>query len=207
MATDAAIQTLKRRLVDARVFLTFDDGPSAEWTPQVLDVLLVHNARATFFVVGCRALKHAALLRRIAAAGHEIGNHTFSHRHPWSLSGIAARREVRAGSQAVSDVIGRQPKWFRPPHGRLRRCMAEEAAGIDQTTALWSISAIDWGWLATTDGISRRLDRVGVGDIVLMHDAVGKRNRPDKLLAVLPKFLSTLSRRELRSVTLSQDAE
>ena len=180
-----------------RIFLTFDDGPDPEWTPRVLDLLAANGARATFFVIGRAAQAHAAVVRQIAAAGHEIANHSWSHRHPWSMSARAARGEVRAGAAAIADLMGRAPKHFRPPHGRLRRCMIDEAEENGQQVALWSLSAVDWGPLGYASGIAARLGKAKAGDIVLMHDGGRGINRPKELVPVLPGFLAALARRRL----------
>jgi peptidoglycan-N-acetylglucosamine deacetylase len=179
------------------VYLTFDDGPDGEWTPRVLDVLAAAQARATFFVVGRAAQAVPALLRRIAAEGHEVGNHTYSHRHPWTMRAATARREVRDGAAAISDALGRAPRYYRPPHGRMRRCMVEEAQLAGQGIVLWSLSAIDWGPLGRAARIAARLKAVAPGDIVLMHDGRRSRNRPDELVRVLPGFLADLRKRVL----------
>jgi peptidoglycan-N-acetylglucosamine deacetylase len=179
------------------VYLTFDDGPDARWTPRILDILAQTNVRATFFVVGRCALGEAALVRRVAANGHELGNHTWSHCHPWTMLSPTARKEVQDGAAAIADLIGRAPKFFRPPHGRLRRCMIEEAERGGQTLVLWNRSAVDWGPLGSARGIAQRLGAAQAGDIVLMHDGGRGINRPDELVKVLPEFLSNLGRRGL----------
>lgn len=180
-----------------RVYLTFDDGPDEQWTARILDLLAEANMRATFFVVGRQARAQAPLVRRIAAQGHEIGNHSWSHRHPWTMLPRAARREVHDGAAAIADIIGRGPRFFRPPHGRLRRCMIEAAASRDQQLVLWNRSAVDWGPLGSARGIAARLGGVSAGDIVLMHDGGGGINRPFELVKALPSFLADLSRRGL----------
>lgn len=179
------------------MYLSFDDGPDARWTPLILDLLAQANARATFFVVGRPAREQASLVRRIAACGHEIGNHTWSHRHPWTMLPSVARQEVRDGAAAIADSIGRAPEFFRPPHGRLRRCMIEEAERGGQSLVLWNRSAVDWGPRGSARGIAARLGAAQAGDIVLMHDGGRGINHPDELVKVLPEFLSSLSRRGL----------
>lgn len=177
-----------RRLASrtSQIYLTFDDGPDPEWTPRFLDVLEAAGARATFFVVGHAARRYRTLLRHVAAAGHAIGNHTYTHRHPWTLTPSDARREVEDGSAAIADVLGEAPRLFRPPHGRLRPTMAEAARAQGQRTVLWSLSAHDWGPLARTPRIESRLARAKAGDIVLMHDGRNHRNRPWETLHALP---------------------
>jgi peptidoglycan/xylan/chitin deacetylase (PgdA/CDA1 family) len=110
-----------------RLHLTFDDGPDPMWTPRLLDVLDQVGAKATFFVIGSQARRRPELTRRIARAGHAIGNHTMTHAHPWTMGSTRAIAEVRNGAIAIADVLGALPKYFRPPHGAKRRCMIEAA--------------------------------------------------------------------------------
>lgn len=100
------------------VYLTFDDGPDPEWTPRVLDVLWQAGAEATFFAIGQQVQRAPELIRRVHTAGHAIGNHTYSHRHPWFMTSRTARAQVRDGAKALSDVLGVAPRFYRPPHGR-----------------------------------------------------------------------------------------
>jgi peptidoglycan/xylan/chitin deacetylase (PgdA/CDA1 family) len=141
-------------------------------------------------------------VRRAAAEGHEIGNHSFAHRHPWLISARTAREEVRNGSAVLSEVLGRAPRFFRPPHGRMRACMNDEAQRSGQATVLWDLSAIDWGPLGRAPRIARRLASIEASDIVLMHDGRNEHNRPDELLQVLPALLVSLRERGLCSVAL-----
>lgn len=184
------------------LYLTFDDGPDAAWTPRVLDVLAAAQVRATFFVIGACAQRRPNLVRRAHAEGHEIGNHTFAHRHPWTMSVEAARRQVRDGAAAIEDVLGVAPRFYRAPHGRDRRCMTEEAQACGETSVGWDISAIDWGWLGRADGIACRLQRATAGNVVLMHDGANRHNHPEELLRVLPGFLEHLRRRDLHPAIL-----
>jgi peptidoglycan/xylan/chitin deacetylase (PgdA/CDA1 family) len=188
------------------VFLTFDDGPDPDWTPQILDLLSQANARATFFVIGEQALRAPALVRRIVAEGHAVGNHTFSHRHPWVMSEAQAAAQVQDGCSAISEVLGQTPRFYRAPHGRQRRCMTQAAAACGEITVDWQLSAVDWGPLGTAARIAARLARVAANDIVLMHDGRNRHNRPDELLRVLPAFLDELSNRGLRPIALSEES-
>lgn len=187
---------------DRRIYLTFDDGPDAVWTPRMLDILERGGVRATFFVIGRAARERAALVQRTAQAGHEIENHSWSHRHPWTLSCAAARREVCDGAAAVADLVGRAPRYFRPPHGRLRRCMIEAAQEGGQQVALWSLSAVDWGPLGIASRIAARLHAAQPGQIVLMHDGGRGINKPRELDRVLPDFLQALAQRGLTTALL-----
>jgi peptidoglycan/xylan/chitin deacetylase (PgdA/CDA1 family) len=185
-----------------RVYLTFDDGPDPEWTPRVLDALDQAQVKATFFAIGEQARRAPDVMRRIHSAGHAIGNHTYSHRHPWFMSQRTARAQVRDGAKALIDVLGVAPRFYRPPHGRQRACMSDEAQRCGERVVLWNVSAVDWGPLGGAEGIEKRLDAVKDGDIVLMHDGRNQHNRPDQLLQVLSLFLRKLSDRGLRAELL-----
>ena len=185
-----------------RVYLTFDDGPDPQWTPRVLDVLATAGVPATFFVIGSAARREPALVRRAAAEGHEIANHTFGHRHPWFIGTTQARRQVSEGAQAIEDILGRAPRFYRSPHGRNRACMTEEAGERGEATVMWDLSAIDWGFMGRAERIATRLQRVRPGHIVLMHDGRNRHNRPDQLIQVLPGFLQELKRRQLTASLL-----
>lgn len=186
------------------VYLTFDDGPDPRWTPQILAVLAAAQVRATFFAIGACARRWPQLLREVSAGGHEIANHTFEHRHPWTMSAAAARRQVIDGANAIADVLGRAPRFYRPPHGCHRRCMVEAARECGETAVHWDISAVDWGWFGRAERIAQRLRRVCAGNIVLMHDGANRHNHPEELLRVLPRFIEELQRRNLRAVPLGQ---
>ncbi len=182
-----------------RIYLTFDDGPDREWTPRILDLLGDEGMQATFFMIGQQAQLAPDLVQRVAADGHAIGNHTYSHRHPWLMSRRAARAEVSDGATALGDMLGHAPCLYRPPHGRRRACMIDEARRHGEHLVMWHLSAVDWGMLGSAQGIERRLSRVRPHDVVLMHDGRNRHNRPDQLLEVLPPFLRELARRGLRS--------
>lgn len=186
------------------VYLTFDDGPDPHWTPRILDVLGAAQMRATFFAIGECARRAPELVRRARAEGHEIANHTFAHRHPWTMGAATARRQVRDGAAVLEDILGCAPRFYRAPHGRDRRCMTDAARECGETAVGWSLSAVDWGWLGTADRIARRLRRVAAGDIVLMHDGANQHNHPEELLRVLPGFLDELQRRNLQPAALRQ---
>jgi len=97
-----------------RIALTFDDGPS-EWTPAVLDLLAEHEARATFFLIGARVRERPDDARRIAADGHEVGSHTFTHPRLTEIGDEEVRAEILGGVEAVAEVLGERPRLFRAP--------------------------------------------------------------------------------------------
>lgn len=183
--------------INNRICLTFDDGPDPHYTQKILDVLADYDVKASFFVVGEAAEQFPHLVQKMLAAGHSIGNHTYSHRHPWLMSSAAAKMEVTRATNIIHNITGTPLRWFRPPFGRLRTAMRQQAHTEHMATVLWSHSIIDWGKLGTKTGIARRLDCIKAGDIVLMHDGKRKHNHPEIMLQCLPAFLRSLSDRSL----------
>ncbi len=183
-----------RRLPDnlSRICLTFDDGPDPNYTPRVLDALAEADVRATFFVVGSAAVRDPQLVRRALAEGHEVANHTWSHAHPRLLPATQVQHEVAAANHAIADIVGKAPRYFRPPFGHMRRSMVDAAHTLGQAVVLWSLSGKDWGPMGRASMIARRVARARAGDIILLHDARWRYNRPWETLKVLPEALARL---------------
>jgi peptidoglycan/xylan/chitin deacetylase (PgdA/CDA1 family) len=186
------------------ICLTFDDGPDPVYTPKILAVLGDYQAKATFFVVGEAARQFPQLIEQILKAGHAIGNHTQSHQHPWLMSAARARQQVIQANQVLQDITGEAPRWFRPPFGRLRAAMQQQAQTEQLTTVLWSRSMMDWGGYGTKAGISRRLAAITAGDIVLLHDGRPDHNCPGMTYQCLPQFLRTLADKSMVARSLDE---
>src|SRR3954447_4853145 len=119
--------------------LTFDDGPNPRYTAHVLETLGAHGIHATFFLIGVNAQRHADLAMATVAAGHEIGNHTLNHRTLMEHSTAIISGEVSGGSDAIRNITGVTPRWFRAPRGRLTGTALAEAAQLGQDVAMWSV--------------------------------------------------------------------
>ena len=98
-----------------KVILTIDDGPDPRFTPEVLDILKKHEAKATFFIVGNAARRHPALIRRIIAEGHEIANHTMTHSNLERTPHDGVVREITGAQSLLHAMTGSEPRYFRPP--------------------------------------------------------------------------------------------
>jgi peptidoglycan/xylan/chitin deacetylase (PgdA/CDA1 family)/glycosyltransferase involved in cell wall biosynthesis len=180
----------------AEICLTFDDGPHPEHTPALLDMLQKLGVRATFFLVGERAAAHPDLVRRIVAEGHEIGNHTWSHQHPLTLSSAEFVSEVRRADALLAELSGRSPALFRPPHGKLTAWQMCQAWRLRQTIVLWNHDPKDYARTSADDLASYFQNQPPQGgDIVLMHD-----NHPHAAL-VLPGLVGEVKRRRLSFTT------
>jgi len=183
------------------VALTFDDGPSSEITPQVLDILRDKDAKATFFLVGRKVEQHPDLARRMAREGHAIGNHTYSHPPLFCfLSPRRLREEIERAQEAIGRVTGAAPRHFRSPVG-LRHPILKLAlrrAALD--LVLWRLRTYDT-LSPKPEALRRRiLDRVRPGAIVLLHDRRGPGAAA--MLAALPDVIDGLRARGYRLVTV-----
>jgi peptidoglycan-N-acetylglucosamine deacetylase len=160
-----------------RVALTFDDGPTEQFTAHVLDVLDRFGVQATFFVIGEAALLHPDLVRRARDAGHEIQNHSQDHLSAALLDRAGVRAAMERGADTVERIAGRRPRWYRPPRGEVTSATVLAARQTGHTVALWSLMRDDHGELADDDaaGVGRHL-RAGVrpGDVVDLHDGIGR---------------------------------
>ncbi|MET8763478.1 polysaccharide deacetylase family protein [Lentzea sp. NPDC004782] len=176
------------------VALTFDDGPGP-YTAQLLTNLEQYNAHATFFVVGQNATYNADLVHRAAAAGHEIGNHSWSHPSLPKLSDKDVRDQFDRTDQAVGKATGARPALVRPPYGALNDTV-RAAAG--RPLILWSVDTEDWKYRDSAVVTKAVLDRTKPGDIVLMHDI------HQTSVDAVPAILAGLQDRGYRFVTVSQ---
>ncbi|UCH34164.1 MAG: polysaccharide deacetylase family protein [Armatimonadota bacterium] len=194
---------------DPLIALTFDDGPSREWTPAILDTLQLHDVAATFFVVGEQARKHPDLLLRAAAQGHCIGSHADRHTNLTLLTTDGVLQQVDAATKAATSATGRATRLFRPPYGSYDRRLIELLDRRGLTMVLWSVDAMDW-WLRDADRIARRVTpRLFPGCIILLHDARGDRLRvgsSDRAATVeaLPQLIAGARARGYRFVTIKE---
>ena len=148
------------------VALTFDDGPS-KFTPQILDCLAAHNAKATFFVVGTNTNANPAIVKRAYDMGMEIGNHTMHHKNLKTLGAEGIRSELNSASSAILAACGKRPTLIRPPYGNYNRTVSSVADG---PLILWSIDTLDWKTRNADKTVQSILSNVKDGSIILMHD-------------------------------------
>ncbi|MEV7806241.1 polysaccharide deacetylase family protein [Microbispora sp. NPDC088329] len=189
------------RHVDCRkhkcVALTFDDGP-AEYTGHVLDLLAAHHARATFFLLGQMITNETRdFVRRMAAEGHEIGNHSWDHASLAGLSPDALRHELDRTQDAVRKVTGVRMRLMRPPYGATNQTVDNETKQTGLAQILWAVDTLDWLNRNPTV-IAQRSAAAKPGDIVLMHDI-----HPTTVQA-LPRLLDELDHKGFTYVTVSE---
>lgn len=150
-----------------RVALTFDDGPDGKVTPQILSVLKMYEAKATFFMIGKNVSKNQAIVKQIVEEGHEIGNHTWNHPKLTQLSKVSVKQEVDRTSNAIYEAIGQNPTVFRPPYGATNE---QVISVISMPSILWSIDTLDWKHRKAEKILSYVKASAKDGSIILMHD-------------------------------------
>jgi peptidoglycan/xylan/chitin deacetylase (PgdA/CDA1 family) len=173
----------------SEVALTFDDGPDPRFTGAILDLLRDHGVVATFFCTGMNAAAHPDLVARMAAEGHTVGNHTWSHPYLPELARDEVLRQVEATNDAVARVTGGAPVLARPPYGARTADVLEWLAGQGMTTVLWDVDPDDWASPGTAAIVDAVATRTRPGSVVLMHDGGGDRWQT---VAALPAVLAGL---------------
>ncbi|MEU3532717.1 polysaccharide deacetylase family protein [Streptomyces murinus] len=170
------------------VGLTFDDGPSNDHTPAVLNALRQNGLRATMFNEGQYAASYPAQVKAEIDAGMWVGNHSYTHPHLTQLSQAQIDSEVSRTQQAVASAGGGTPKLFRPPYGETDATLKGIEAKYGLTEVIWDIDSGDWNG-ASTDAIVQAVSRLGNGQVILMHEW------PANSLAAIPLIAQNLASR------------
>ncbi|MDA7865545.1 polysaccharide deacetylase family protein [Akkermansiaceae bacterium] len=153
------------------VAMTFDDGPHPQNTPRLLDILRTRNIKATFYVIGGNVDRYPHIVRRIVAEGHEIGNHTYTHRKLTSLGDSEVRKEMRRTEDAIVRAAAVRPRTMRPPYGALlQRQRSLIFSDFTYPTIMWSVDPNDWKRPGPSVVRSRILSGAHNGAIILAHD-------------------------------------
>jgi peptidoglycan/xylan/chitin deacetylase (PgdA/CDA1 family) len=189
------------------VAITIDDGPDPEVTPRVLDILACYGASATFFCIGQRAEQYAGCVRACVAAGHAIENHSYHHRHNFSLLGPGGmHREIARAQRALAELSGTPPLFFRAPAGLRNPFLDPVLQRLQLQLASWTRRGFDTVQ-EDADRVLARLTRgLAAGDILLLHDGHAARTRSGTplILEVLPRLLESIRQQSLTAVTLRQ---
>jgi cellulose synthase/poly-beta-1,6-N-acetylglucosamine synthase-like glycosyltransferase/peptidoglycan/xylan/chitin deacetylase (PgdA/CDA1 family) len=190
------------------IALTFDDGPDPTWTPRVLAVLARYHAHATFFQIGSKVNQYPQISRRVLAAGHEIGSHTFTHIEaagtpPWRLNA-----ELTLTGNAIAAATGRRPELLRPPYSSTPDAVRDrDFAALRQIGAAGYLIVLtdhdtnDWRRPGVNAIVSAAQPARGAGAVVMMHDSGGNRAQT---VAALETLLPQMQARGYRFVTISE---
>lgn len=172
----ANAKVLKKADTDKkRIALTFDDGPSKSNTVAILNVLKEYEIQATFFVIGENAEKDPDRIRSIFDAGHEIGNHTYSHIYISKVPESTLRNEIEKTENILMKITGERPHVFRPPGGFYNDASLAVLDSLGYKCVLWSVDTRDWS-MPKSDTVATQVQESATkGDIILFHDLEDKR--------------------------------
>jgi nucleoside-diphosphate-sugar epimerase/peptidoglycan/xylan/chitin deacetylase (PgdA/CDA1 family) len=181
----------------AQIAITVDDGPDPVYTPQILDILRDHDAKATFFVVGGAAEQYPDLVKRMQKEGHEVGSHSYSHPYFNQLSWSGAAQEITMTRWVLDRILGERCRLFRPPHGKLSLRSLIPAWAAGQRVVMWNVDLKDYR--ASTGDVEAQLDRTSFssGDIILYHGI------NDAALTALPRVIEAARENGRETVTIS----
>ena len=184
-----------------KIAITFDDGPHPRLTQEILDILAEYSVHATFFMVGVNVMNYPDAARAVIAAGHEVGNHTYSHRHMQKMSEYQVAAELGGCEDALEELCEYRPHLFRPPEGAINTYVRHCSDRYDYTLILWSLDTRDWENKNTEQIVDEVISKVCPGDIILMHDYIGRGSKtPEALRILLPQLMEA----GFEPVTVSQ---
>ncbi len=188
------------------VALTFDDGPNEPYTGQILNILKARGVKATFFVIGENALQFPDAVRREAAEGMEIGNHSYNHGSMVRARNATIDWQINQTQEVIQRLVGFEPIWFRPPHGFRDVRLFSKTRHDDLAVVEWSNMPRDWTRPGADVIVERTLRHLKPGDIILLHDGDNVYVGGDRsqTVAALPHIIDGIQARGLRCVTLSE---
>lgn len=203
-----AIGVFRKGNHSKQVALTFDDGPDPTYTPQLLDLLRKHGAKATFFVLGSKAERYPELIKRIHDDGHQIGIHNYSHKSNWFMSPWSVRKQqADRSAEIVASITGTKPVIYRPPWGVLS--LFDLFLLKSYKVVLWSVMPKDWRSSVGRTKLKHRLvTGIQEGSVVLLHDSGetfgADSDAPGYMLDALDEVLAHLTERGLAPVRVDE---
>lgn len=183
------------------IAFTFDDGPHPHYTDEILSILEKENVRATFFEIGVNIAEYPEITRRVAAAGHEIGNHSYTHPIGRATDPSIWEEEIRKTDVLLAELGIEKPTLFRPPQGKCPTGLTELLASTNKIAILWNIDTRDWEHRSTDEIIKEVEGNLRGGDIVLFHDFVSAESTT---IPAIKKLIPALKQRGYQFVTVSE---
>ncbi len=193
---------------DKIVAITFDDGPSEQWTPQILDELKAAGVKATFFMLGEHVEQYSDIARRVAEEGHEIGNHTYDHRGLLYFTPQELEQEIRDTERIIRDATGLSTVYFRPPKAWITAVEKKQLKEMGYQVVLWTLNSKDWVTFDDKYIAKYLLKHIQPGDIILFHDSGGvfhiDQGDREETVKTLPILFKGLQQKGYRCVTISE---
>ncbi|RUS48630.1 polysaccharide deacetylase family protein [Cohnella sp. AR92] len=200
-------RVFRRGKAEKEIAITFDDGPDPVYTPQLLDLLKKHDAKATFFVVGENAENNPEIIRRMYEEGHSLGIHNYVHRSNWIMSPRTVKKQVQRTSDVLFEITGRRPIYYRPPWGILNLFDYRQLRHYQ--IVLWSGMFGDWKEKAGVGKLYHKMRRqLAPGEVFVLHDCGrtfgADENAPANMIAALARILEDGDRMGLRYVGIGE---
>lgn len=193
---------------DKEIVLTFDDGPNPEYTEEILDILNEYQVKASFFVIGNKAIQNQDIVERIHRDGHEIGIHTFSHPKTNGMSEERLKLELNGAQRVIQGITGHTTSLYRSPYGdEEAKFMPSHFQKLEDVTELgyitvnYDIDSKDWKLRDSEAIVENVMNQASSGDIILLHDGGGDRQAT---LAALPEIIEQLQNQGYTFVTTSE---
>lgn len=202
MRLDGATLIAQVDVPDRAIAFTFDDGPDPLYTPQILDIFRETGGRATFFMIGQMMERHPEIVRAVADAGHEIGNHTWSHPKLTEIGAEARQRELADTDRLIREMAGRAPASFRPPYFDMDGDVAAlcDRFGYRMFGAV-NTDARDWDMPGVEHIVASTRASIASGSVLLFHDGFGDRSQTVAAVRILT---AELAAQGFRFVTVSE---
>jgi len=188
-----AVDTSEKKLA-----ISFDAAWGADRTERLLEILKKHNVKTTFFLTGIWVQEYPEMVKKIAAAGHEIGNHSSTHPHCAALSPKEIAKEIQETEEMIYNLTGKRTRLFRPPFGEYNNKVIKTAESLGYQVVQWSVDSLDWMDIGKEQIIERVLKQAHPGAIVLFHN--NAKYTPD----ALPVILEHLQEQGYKIVPISE---
>ncbi|MCM3652951.1 glycosyltransferase [Metabacillus litoralis] len=192
---------------EKEIVLTFDDGPDPKYTESILEILKQYQVKASFFVIGNKAIQNQDIVERIYRDGHEIGNHTFSHPKTNEVSDKQLKLELNSTQRIIQGITGRTTLLNRSPYGdEEAKYMPSHFQKLQDVTQMgyvtvnYDIDSKDWKLRDSEAIVENVLNQVSSGDIILLHDGGGDRQAT---IEALPEIIEQLQNKGYKFVTVS----
>ncbi len=191
-----------------QVAITFDDGPSLVWTPQILDELKKAKIKATFFMIGHHVKKFPDVARRVAQEGHQIGNHGFAHSVLFYYTPDELEEDIKYSELVIKEITGQATTCFRPPKAMITHREKEIIKAMGYRVVLWSLNSKDWVTFDDKYIVRYILRNIQNGDIILFHDSGGvfktEGGNREETVSTIPLLAEKLKERDFEFVTVDE---
>jgi len=185
---------IRKIAMPGTVALTFDDGPTEQYTPQILAILKKYHIKATFFMVGMNAKQHPDMVRQVLQEGHAINSHSLTHAMLTKLNDKQLYQEVVAPQNIINNIIGKKPACLRYPFGASNSHVREVIRSQDIVPVPMGFNSFDYERPGTEKIVSWVLKNAHSGQVILLHDGFAQR---EQTVAALPKIIEGIQKKGL----------